>query len=145
MSPDEKAILAQICDVYDEADPEPADLVDRVEFALTFAAPDARILRPVRLREPAIARSDEQTRLITFNGESLTIMVNLTPNADGTLRLDGWLTPGASHPIELYVPSGVTTTTSDKGGRFSFDRVHHGLTQITVLTDVPVITPAIDL
>ncbi|MEV4314071.1 hypothetical protein [Actinocrispum sp. NPDC049592] len=146
MTVDDEALLTGIREVYDEADPEPPDLVDRVEFALSMAEPDGEILRPVRPREGAVARGDdEQARLITFNGNTVTIMVNMTPAPDGTLRVDGWFTPAAAYRVELRGTSGTLTTSSDPGGRFSFDHVPHGLAQIAVLTDVPMITPAIDL
>jgi hypothetical protein len=70
------------------------------------------------------------------------------PNKDGTIRLDGWLTPPASHPIELRTENGPVMTTSDDGGRFVVDGVPHGMTRLIVRPGSrtrAVSTPAISL
>ncbi len=39
------------------------------------------------------ARGAEQSRTITFDSDSLTIMIRIDSNNDGTARVDGWLAP----------------------------------------------------
>ena len=109
-------------------------------------------LEVMRIREQeslADARSAaEQGRLITFDSESLTIMVNVSPEPGGTIRLDGWLTPPAAHPIEVRTATGPLMTTSDAEGRFAVSGVPHGMVQLLVRTagrSRTVSTPAMEL
>jgi hypothetical protein len=80
----------------------------------------------------AAARGDERARTITLDSESLTIMVNVVPNDDGTYRLDGWLAPPASHPIELRTGGRTLVTESDVRGRFAFEAVAADTVQLVV-------------
>jgi len=125
-------LLSGLRELWETVDPMPPDLIARIQFAVELEDVDFEVMRVREQQELATARGDETTRLITFDGESLTIMVNVRPNKDGTIRLDGWLTPPASHPIELRTSNGPVMTTSDDGGRFVVDGVPHGMTQLIV-------------
>jgi hypothetical protein len=155
-SPDEplddvdRAILAGVKDFWTTADPMPASLLDRVKFAIELENVDIEVLRLTEV-QPAAARGDEQSRLITFDSESVTIMVSIRPNPDGTIRVDGWLTPAGRHPIELRSSGGMaaeTTTVSDEDGRFVLDTIQPGLAQLIVRptgSSRTVTTPSISL
>jgi hypothetical protein len=159
-SPDEPldeldtAILAGVKDFWTVADPMPVGLADRVKFAIELDNVELEVMRMSELAEPAAARGDEQSRLITFDSETLTIMVSIRPNPDGTIRVDGWLTPAGRHPIELRVSGGAatescgSTTVSDEDGRFVLDTIQPGLAQLVVRPDGStrtVTTPSISL
>jgi hypothetical protein len=160
-SPDEplddvdRTILAGVKDFWTAADPMPASLLDRVKFAIELENVDLEVLRLTEV-QPAAARGDEQSRLITFDSESVTIMVSIRPNPDGTIRVDGWLTPAGRHPIELRSSGGLdaagmaaeTTTVSDEDGRFVLDTIQPGMAQLIVRptgTSRTVTTPSISL
>jgi hypothetical protein len=158
-SPDEPlderdhTILAGVHDMWRRVDPLPADLLDRVKFAIELQTIELRtadldVMRLSEVHEPAAARGDEQSRLITFDSETVTIMVSIKPNPDRTIRVDGWLTPPGSHPIELRTTDGPLTTVSDEDGRFVLDAVPSGLVQLIVRptgTTRTVTTPSISL
>lgn len=154
-SPDEPldeldtAILAGVRDFWSAADPMPVGLADRVKFAIELDNVELEVMRMSELAEPAAARGDERTRLITFDSDTLTIMVSIRPNPDGTIRVDGWLTPAGRHPIELRASSsGCTATVSDEDGRFVLDTIQPGLAQLVVRPDGStrtVTTPSISL
>ncbi|MET0236245.1 MAG: hypothetical protein ABW224_16485 [Kibdelosporangium sp.] len=156
-SPDEPlddtdhSILAGVRDLWTTTDPMPVSLLDRIKFAIELENVDVEVLRLTEL-QPAAARGDEQSRLITFDSESVTIMVSIRPNPDGTIRVDGWLTPAGCHPIELRSSGGTTgngtATVSDEDGRFVLDTVQPGLAQLVVRptgTTRTVTTPSISL
>jgi hypothetical protein len=142
-------LLAGVRELWEDADPMPATLVDQIRFAIRLEDVDLEVMRIRDLAQLADARSAaEQGRLITFDSESLTIMVNVSPEPGGTIRLDGWLTPPAEHPIEVRASSGPLTTTSDAEGRFAVSGVPHGMAQVLVRTagrSRTVSTPAIEL
>src|SRR5882757_6921014 len=129
-------ILAGVRSLWDALDPVPSTLVDQIQFATgleSALAPESVDFEVLRLTERMrfeVARGEEQSRLITFDSDSLTIKIDL--NRNGTVRVDGWLTPPASHPIELRITDGSLTTTSDDGGRFALDGIEPGMAQLVV-------------
>jgi hypothetical protein len=142
-------LLTGLRELWEDADPMPATLVDQIRFAIQLEDVDLEVMRIREQEELAFARSAaEQGRLITFDSESLTIMVNVSHEPAGTIRLDGWLTPPAEHPIEVRTANGPLTTTSDAEGRFAVSGVPHGMVQVLVRTlgrSRTVSTPAIEL
>lgn len=130
------AILAGLRDLYTAVDPMPDDLVDRVRFALELEHFDVEVFRrltpPEAELEAAGARGSEESRTVTFDSESLTVMVSITPLGDRTVRLDGWLAPPGGHEIELRTASGPVTVNADAQGRFAIDGVPRGLAQLVV-------------
>lgn len=140
------AILAEIRQLWTERDPLPARLVDQIQFAIDLECLDVEVLRMTLLDEATSARGDELSRLVTFSSDTLTIMIRVFPGKDGTNRIDGWLTPGEVHPIELRTGDDMMTTDSDSTGRFAFNAVPGGLAQLMVKpagTAKTVTTPAI--
>ncbi|WP_103351155.1 hypothetical protein [Amycolatopsis sp. CA-128772] len=142
-------LLAGVRELWEDADPMPATLVDQIRFAIQLEDVDLEVMRIREQEALAVTRSAaEQGRLITFDSESLTIMVNVSPEPGATIRLDGWLTPPAEHPIEVRTANGPLTTTSDEEGRFAVSGVPHGMVQVLVRTlgrTRTVSTPAIEL
>jgi len=148
MTDDDVALLAAVRTMLETADPLPPGLVDRVRFAIELDDVDAELLRLVELSSLVAARSDEFTRLVTFQGDSLTIMITLEQGADGTTRIDGWLTPAACRRIEVRCPAGPLSTESDDTGRFSLDAVPAGTVRLVVhdaASTHRVITPTIEV
>lgn len=142
------AMLAAMRTMWESADPMPADLVERAGFALDLDDVDFEVSRVVAPPEPALARSDELARIVTFESDSLTIMIMFEQCADGTTRIDGWLTPAACRHIELRRPAGPLSTESDDTGRFSLDAVTPGPVRLVVhdaATTHRVITPTIEI
>jgi hypothetical protein len=153
--PDEidRAILSQLRNTYVLTDPPPAELDERVRFAIALENIDVEV---ARLQEDLLigsgARGEDRTRTITFDCDSLTIMITIVDLGDDFVRLDGWLAPAARRRVELRVAepsvdrggSSRVVTTEDTG-RFVFDDVGHGLAQLLVrpvdqIDDEPVLT-----
>src|SRR5882757_1022489 len=131
-------ILAGVRSLWDALDPVPSTLVDQIQFAtglesaLDPESVDFEVLRLTERMRFEVARGEEQSRLITFDSDSLTIMIKIDLNRNGTVRVDGWLTPPASHPIELRTTAGSLSTASDDGGRFALDGITPGMAQLVV-------------
>ncbi|SDC51821.1 hypothetical protein [Actinokineospora iranica] len=126
-------ILREIRGLCEALDPVPDDLVERVRFAIDLADIDTEIevLRATEMPMAAGARG-EHSRVITFDSPTLTIMVKIESNADGSLRVDGWLSPVGGHAVEARTASGPITTSSSADGRFSLARVPAGMVQFVV-------------
>ncbi|HVV11214.1 carboxypeptidase regulatory-like domain-containing protein [Amycolatopsis sp.] len=148
--PDDELLLAELGRVIAMADPPPAGLVERVEFALELENLDVEVARWVRDDELAGVRSSVDQGTITFTVSDLTVMINLT-RTGRSHRIDGWLVPAGVHGVEVRVAEhGSSQTTADEGGRFVLEEVPRGTTQIVISVggagcDRTVVTPAVVL
>ncbi|HEV7907564.1 MAG TPA: carboxypeptidase regulatory-like domain-containing protein [Pseudonocardiaceae bacterium] len=128
---EDTAVLTALTRLVDELDPPPADLVDRVQFAMALENLDVEVARWVRGGTFAGVRGGEPGT-ITFTVDNLTLMVNFT-TAGERHRIDGWLVPAGEHTVEVRVAEHESsTTTADDGGRFVLADVPTGTTQIVV-------------
>lgn len=148
-------ILSQIRDAYAASDPMPPDLPERIRFSLALRELEVEVASlAARESQPALAsRGEEQSRTVTFDSDSLTIMIRIDPNGDGTVRVDGWLAPPQRREIEMKTESSPLTVLTDEHGRFAFAIVPRGTAQLIVRSaqDGPsgsgrsVVTPALVL
>jgi len=125
-------VLAGVRSLYATADPMPADLLRRIEFALEPDYHDVEVLRPDRSAALVAVRGDDASRSITFDSDQLTIMVTITDQPDSTLLIDGWLAPPGDHHVELRTQAGRSITTADEHGRFVLTGIARGLAQFAV-------------
>ncbi len=164
----DQAVLDRLALVYGVVDPPPADLDERVLFAVALAGADVEV-EVARLGEELAVGSgargadgagadagraggSERTRTITFDADSRAVMVTISDQADGQVRVDGWLAPGASLRVELRMPEPAAprVVLADEAGRFAFDGVPHGIAQLLVhppsgQSAPRVVTPAFSL
>ena len=128
-------ILDGIRTLYTGVDPPPRHLVERVQFALELADADVEVFRLGLDHDLVTATRGEQSRTVTFDSDSMSIMIRLSPGEHGRIRLDGWLAPPAARQVELRTSGAgdpVLRTDADDQGRFVFDEVPHGLVQLAV-------------
>jgi hypothetical protein len=124
---DAPLILARLRTMYEEADPVPDGLRERVRFAFDLVGADrelATLCEELTLCGPTTRTSGAAgTRTLTFESTHLTICVSVGgPNA-GAVRVDGWLDPPVAMRVELTAGGLRVHTMSDEGGRFVFDGV----------------------
>ncbi len=144
--------------VYEQGDPVPPGLIERVKFSITLDNLEAEVARLQRDSVPELvsrseARSEDalKARTVTFTSDSVTTMVTVTTTDADRVRLDGWASPGAFLDVELRVGETRHHVVADEDGRFVFDAVEHGLAQLVLRPteenggDHPVITPAIEI
>lgn len=132
---DDLAVLRRLAEVYALLDPPPADLDERVWFAITLGELDAEVARlSEELTVGSGARGSERTRTITFDADSRAVMITIAERADGLVRIDGWLAPAAALRVELRLPEPAQPriVTADTAGRFALDGVPHGIAQLLV-------------
>jgi hypothetical protein len=143
------SLLDDVRDLFDAADPMPTDLPERISFFLALRDLEVEVARLGEEERLAVtARGTEQSRTITFDSDSLTIMIRIDTDQDETVRIDGWLAPPQPREIELKTTAHSLTTTSDEQGRFAFTRVPRATAQLIVRSPGPgrsVATPALVL
>lgn len=147
-------LLDDIREMFEAVDPMPADLPGRIRFFLSLRDLEIEV---ARLAEEDLSaaevRGAEQSRTITFDSESLTVMIRIDANRDGTVRVDGWLAPPRRRDIEIKTTGDALSVSSDEQGRFVFARVPRGTAQFIVRpaeqgqsgTGPSVVTPALIL
>jgi hypothetical protein len=128
------ALLRGIREVFERIDPMPADVPERIRFALAMRSLEAEVARIVAedAPQPAAVRGEERSLAITFDSESLTIMIRIDHDKHGMMRIDGWLAPPQCREIELQATAGPRRVSSDDQGRFAFSLVPHGTARLVV-------------
>lgn len=153
LDPTDAALLNAIRAIYDELDPVPDGLVERIQFELTLDALHTEVATLMQLETSSTAvrgETTESVRTVTFTSESLTTMVTVTPQGDGLVRVDGWAAPGGDLRVEVLLAGGPVETHADEDGRFVFEDVPTGLAKFVL--HVPrhdgiatVVSPSIEL
>ncbi|MDT4892220.1 MAG: hypothetical protein QOE97_1255 [Pseudonocardiales bacterium] len=148
----DEQLLAGIAALFETLDPVPAGLVERVQFGITLEALHAEIAQLQRGDQLAGARAEELTdaRTITFTSSTLATMITVTPTGGDTVRIDGWIAPGAGVLVELRIVGSSRHAVADDDGRFVIDAVPRGLAQLVLRPApgndaLPVVTPSVDL
>jgi len=148
---DDLAMLNSLRAYYDEHDPVPDGLVERIQFELTLDALQAEVATLTQLDlSGARGSSTEAVRTITFTADSATTMVTISPQGEGLVRVDGWAAPGAGIRVELLLADGARETIADEDGRFVFDSVPTGLAKFALhlpagAESASVVSPTIEI
>ena len=149
----DQEILDDVRRVSALVDPPPEGLDDLVGFALRLEDIDHELARLAEAAPVGASyRGDEDgVHTLTFEANSRAVMVTVVEQADGTVRLDGWVAPAASLQVELrlHEPTALRQASCDQAGGFVFDRVPRWLAQLFVRPAVAgepsVVTPAFTL
>ena len=145
-------LLAGIRDLFTDADPPPCHLVERVQFAQELEDASIEVFR-LGLDRDLVATRGEQSRTITFDSDSMSIMIRISASEHERVRVDGWLAPPVARSVELRTSAEPLQADVDDQGRFVFSEVRHGLIQLAVQVvqdDSParrrlVVTPSIEV
>lgn len=152
----DEALLRLLRECHEELDPMPDSLVQRSLFALAVEDIDAEVLRLAEQYGPVGAgtrgAAGEEARVVTFDSDSLTIMIRISQPAD-TVRIDGWLAPPQACRVELRSAERTLNAAVDAEGRFVLEAIPRGLAQLVVRLDEAltggggptILTPAIVL
>ncbi len=128
------ALLDGIREIFGQADPMPADLPERIRFSLAMRGLEAEVARLAAddRQQLAGARGAEHSRTVTFDSDSLTVMIRIDQNADGTVRIDGWLAPPQPRDVEMQTTADTRRVRSDEQGRFAFASMPAGTARLVV-------------
>ncbi len=131
----DERLLRDVAAMLEVADPMPADLVGRVQFALALDEVFEEVASMTRVLDDALAvRADlasaTRTETVTFSADRLTSMVTLTTSAPGRVRIDGWVTPSGVRRIGLRMQGSDREVTTDESGRFVADDLREGFVQL---------------
>ncbi|TQJ29824.1 hypothetical protein [Microbacterium sp. SLBN-146] len=127
------AIFARLRGVWEDVDPMPTDLVDRMVAAVAVAdlTREYALLTLVEESQLAAVRSDTDTATLQFSDGSTTVLLHVTAT-DGHRRIDGWV-DAAALAIRLVQGDSEIAATATEHGRFSFDDVPPGVCRLRLV------------
>lgn len=115
---------------YEKHDPMPAGMVDRIATVVgEVASHDTDLefelmLVVERFRELVGTRSGAQSYTLRFGANDVELLVRIsTADDEGRARLDGWLVPALSGPVQVREVEGDKRSydgAADVNGRFEF-------------------------
>jgi len=129
------ALFARLRTLWEDVDPAPADLVDRMVAAI--ATDDlSREYALLTLVDGATApvRGDGDALTLQFSDGTVSILLHVTEGASGHRRVDGWVDSGA---IEIRLLQGERSWTTAPGahGRFAFADIPPGLARVSLTVE----------
>ena len=130
------SVLEEVAGLYEQVDPVPPDLVDRVKFSLALDEMFSEVARITRLSVDAMAVRSEptaevRTETLTFSADELTVMVSVSRGGRAGLRIDGWVAPPAATTVQLRLQDDTVEVVTDESGRFVFEHLPEGFAQMT--------------
>lgn len=129
LTPEDLALLADLGRVVAAVDPVPAGLAERTLFALSLVRLEAEVLE-LQLFADAGIRSEAseavEARTVTFASAQITVMITVTPDAPGWVRVDGWVAPAGRYLVSVGRPEGGSALETDDDGGFVLERVGTG-------------------
>ena len=138
----DRELLDMLRECYETLDPMPDSLVERSLFAIAVQDVDAEVFQlaeQYRLEssgarggsENSSDGDGEEARVVTFDSDSLTIMIRISQHG-GLVRIDGWLAPPQACLVELRSGERIVGADADAEGRFVLDAIPRGLAQLVV-------------
>jgi hypothetical protein len=153
---DDATLLARVRELWERVDPAPADLADRVLFALELEDLDTefellRLVEHADASAGARASRPSDVTSITFSGPSLTVMLSVGASGDRR-RVDGWLAPAGPSRVVAHSAEGEHETAADETGRFVLEGVPSGMLRLVVHPEpgadgagAPFLTPTVEI
>ncbi|MDY0910252.1 hypothetical protein [Microbacterium sp. CFBP9034] len=127
------ALFAQMRRMWQEVDPEPADLVDRMVAAV--AVEDlSREYALLTLVEGALAavRGETDTATLQFSDGSTSVLLHVSATEDGDRRVDGWV-DGSALAIRLAQGEREWSAEPGEHGRFAFEGITPGVSRLRLV------------
>lgn len=138
IEPSDAALMAGLRVFWEDVDPVPADLVDRVIAALAVEELDREweLLSFVSGAELGAVRGDADVLTLQFSDGSISVLVHVAGQAEGSRRVDGWV-DGPAASAELLQGERSWETTPNQSGRFAFTDIPPGLCRLRLLIEQP--------
>lgn len=131
--------LRELARMWEERDPMPADLVDKVLVAIATDDLDAEyeLLHLVeRTRELVGTRGAVEVGeafTVAFSGGEFSLLLRVSESGRNTCRVDGWVTPARPMKVTVSQRNKTYETVVDGLGRFELAKLPTGLTRFWLL------------
>ena len=128
------ALFARMRAMWQDADPMPADLVDRMvaTVAVEDLSREYAMLTLVEASELSAVRGETDTATLQFTDGTTSILVHVSATEEGTRRIDGWV-DAAALAIRLSQGECEWSTEPGEHGRFAFEDVPRGASRLRLI------------
>ncbi len=129
-------LLAEIADLYTDADPVPSGLAERMKIAMTVESLHAEVaeLTGPTLVATRAATVGAEPGAVTFSGEAISLMIVESDPTAATVGLDGWVSPPGAL-VQVHRGDLVLSVRSDQHGRFAVAGLPRGSLWFVVWAD----------
>lgn len=128
------ALLKRLADMWQEVDPEPDDLADRMVAAVAVEdlSREYALLTLVEASMADAVRSDADTATLQFSDGRTSVLLHVAARDDGSRRIDGWTDAEA---LALRLVQGERDWAAEPGdrGRFAFDPIPRGVSRLRMV------------
>ena len=128
------ALFARMRSVWEEVDPVPVDLIDRMVAAVAVEdlTREYALLTLVETSELAAVRGASDTSTLQFSDGTTSVLVHVAATEGGGRRVDGWVDATA---LAIRLIQGDKDWTADAGerGRFAFDDITPGMARLRLV------------
>lgn len=127
------ALFARMRLMWQEVDPAPADLVDRMVAAVAVEdlSREYALLTLVE-GDLAAVRGESDTATLQFSDGTTSVLLHVSVTEDGARRIDGWV-DAAALAIRLVQGDREWSTDPGEHGRFAFDSVPAGVSRLRLV------------
>lgn len=127
------ALFARMRAMWQDVDPMPAELVDRMVAAVAVEdlSREYALLTLVS-GELAAVRGDADTLTLQFSDGDTSVLLHVTAPEEGQRRVDGWVDATAL-AVKLVQGSREWSGELGEHGRFAFDEVRPGVSRIRLV------------
>lgn len=128
------ALFARLRGAWEEVDPMPADLVDRMVAAVAVEdlTREYALLTLVESSELAAVRGATDTATLQFSDGVTTVLLHVTVTEGGLRRIDGWVDSSAL-AVRLVQDAEDRTADPSEHGRFAFADVAPGVSRLRLV------------
>ena len=128
------ALFARMRAMWQDIDPAPADLVDRMVAAVAVEdlSREYALLTLVEGSELAAVRGETDTATLQFSDGTTSVLLHVSATEDGSCRIDGWVDAAA---LAIRLSQGDREWSADPGehGRFAFDSIPPGVCRLRLV------------
>lgn len=127
------ALFARLRGVWQDVDPVPAGLVDRMVAAVAVEdlTREYALLTLVEASDFAAVRGAADTATLQFSDGSTTVLLHVSEGEDGRHRVDGWVDAEA---LAIRLEHRGTELSADpENGRFAFEGVARGVARLRIV------------
>lgn len=135
---EDRLLLGAIGRMFDELDPMPAGLTDRVRFVLaldSLEAEMASVTSEMALESSVRSVDSEDVRTLSLAVDEITAVLTVSRSPDGLVRLDGLIVPAMEATVRVIQGRNVMHARSNDLGRFSLSDLDPGQSWFLVLPD----------
>lgn len=127
-------LFARLRGLWQEKDPMPADLVDRMVAAVAVAdlSREYTLLTLVEASTLAVVRGETDTATLQFSDGETSVLLHITATEDGSRRVDGWVDAEAL-AIRIGQEGREWAAEAGEHGRFEFASIPPGMSRLRIV------------